>query len=206
MSQPSTLPEITPVFRSEYPERPNRPLVVTSFGLTDAGRVRPSNEDCFLIAELAKTLQVRQSNLAQPKTHWGDERGYLFLVADGMGGHQAGSPEQAANHPYRHVITNAVGGHERGLQAEVHKVELGPGDAMLLCTDGLTEMVPDDRMATILQAEPDPQHACERLVAEAKEQGGKDNVTVIVARFEASEGGERGGPWLPRTSSPRVGS
>jgi protein phosphatase len=242
-------------------------------------------------------MRIRQSSLPQPKTQYSDECGYLFLVADGMGGHQAGeqasalavgtieefmlntykwffhlkgseeqtaltefqaalrqadsrvyeramhdpklhgmgttltmayalnrdlfvvhvgdsrcyvmrnrelkqvtqdhtlvgelvrhgqlSPEQAAHHHFRHVITNAVGGHERGIHVEVHKIDLRPGDCMMLCSDGLTEMVPDDRIAAVLHDESDPQTACQRLIAEANANGGKDNITVVVARFEA---------------------
>jgi serine/threonine protein phosphatase PrpC len=58
------------------------------------------------------------------------------------------------------------------------------GDVVLLCSDGLAEMVPDARMAAILQEEREPRRACERLVAEANDLGGKDNITVIVARFD----------------------
>jgi protein phosphatase len=67
------------------------------------------------------------------------------------------------------------------VQVELHRLDLRPDDVLLLCSDGLTEMVPDDRIAVILREEPDPQRACERLVAEANLQGGKDNITVVVA-------------------------
>jgi hypothetical protein len=60
-----------------------------------------------------------------------------------------------------------------------------PEDTLLLCSDGLTEMVPDDRIAALLEADHEPRTACERLVAEANELGGKDNISVIMARFES---------------------
>jgi protein phosphatase len=82
------------------------------------------------------------------------------------------------------VVTNAVGGREPGIQVETHKADLEAGDVLLLCTDGLTEMVPAEQIAAILQSEAEPRTACERLLAEANEQGGRDNITVIVARFE----------------------
>ena len=66
----------------------------------------------------------------------------------------------------------------------MHKLDLEPGDVVLLCSDGLTEMVPDARVAAILQEGQEPRRACERLVAEANERGGKDNITVVVACFE----------------------
>ena len=87
-----------------------------------------------------------------------------------------------------HIVTNAIGGHTPGVRAEVHKATLEPGDVLLLATDGLTSYVPDERIAATLQAEPDPQNACERLVAQTLEQGGRDNVTVIVARYETITG------------------
>jgi protein phosphatase len=94
------------------------------------------------------------------------------------------SAAEASRHPYRHVVTNVLGGHERGLLVEMHKLDLEPGDVVLLCSDGLTQMVPDARITAILQEEPELRRACERLVAEASERGGEDNITVIVARFE----------------------
>ena len=73
-------------------ERPS--LTVRSHGLTNPGQVRPTNEDQFLIAVLSKALQIQQASLPQPKVQYGAERGFLCIVADGMGGHAGG--EQAS--------------------------------------------------------------------------------------------------------------
>jgi protein phosphatase len=273
-------------------------LAVRSYGLTHPGRVRPKNEDHFLVAELSKTMEIEQSSLPEPGTRRSAERGHLFLVADGMGGHQAGEhassltlssiesyvldsfkwffhlegseevnvtdefkdalrqadhqlfdeaarhpemrgmgttltlayalgfdlfvvhvgdsrcyllrdgalhrltrdhtliddlvrngvlqPEDAVRHPFRHVITNCVGGHEQGVDVEAHRLQLQPGDGVLLCSDGLTDMLSDAAIQEIVRAQGDPRAACERLVAQANERGGRDNVTVIVARFDGA--------------------
>lgn len=94
------------------------------------------------------------------------------------------SPEKASRHPARHLVTNVLGGHEPGVLVEMHKLDLEAGDVLLLCSDGLTGMVPDDRLAAILQEEREPRRACERLVAEANRLGGKDNITVLIGMFE----------------------
>lgn len=95
------------------------------------------------------------------------------------------SPDEAAEHRWRHVITNAVGGNTPAVKVEVHKVRLEEGDRVLLCSDGLTEMVPDDEINCILQTAADPEQGCRRLVAEANKAGGKDNITVVIAHFGA---------------------
>ncbi|MFS8071595.1 MAG: PP2C family protein-serine/threonine phosphatase, partial [Byssovorax sp.] len=92
-------------------------------------------------------------------------------------------PEDAGAHPFRHVITNVVGGPKAGLHAEVHRVGLEPGDTLLLCTDGLTGMVPDAQIVSVLQSSATAQAASQELVRLANEQGGKDNVTAVVARY-----------------------
>jgi PPM family protein phosphatase len=66
------------------------PFIVESFGLSDRGHVRRSNEDCFVVAELTRTLQINHSNLLQDKATFSCHRGHVFLVADGVGGSKAG--------------------------------------------------------------------------------------------------------------------
>ncbi len=129
--------------------------------------------------------------------HAGDSRGYLFsagklrqLTADHTFAAdmvRAGmiTRSQQDHHPWRHVVTNLLGGSEPGVRAEVHLLDLHPGDVLLLCTDGLTDMVSDEAIAAVLGAEADPEAACRRLIDEANRNGGEDNVTVVVARFDA---------------------
>ena len=240
---------------------PPRPLTVTAFGVTDKGKVRPINEDQFLIAELTKAMRVQQTSLREPKLQVGEERAHLFLVADGMGGHRAGErasalavaaieqftlnsfrwffgsnssdaervlaqfqaairhadarileeaaehpelrgmgttvtmafqlgaqlcvihvgdsraylyrdqelyqltedhtvvadmvrsgtlrPDEAAGHRLRHSITNVVGGPELGVKVEARALAVLDGDRLLLCSDGLTEMVANDAIAAL---------------------------------------------------------
>jgi protein phosphatase len=270
-------------------------LQVESFGSTDLGRVRTTNEDQFVSATLMRALWIEQSSLPQAQMQYGDERGHVLIVADGMGGAHAGEtasavavssieqfllnalrwlltlhgseeaevlrdfkaalrnadasvvaaaagnpglsgmgttltmayslgtdlfvahvgdsrcylyrggelhqltrdhtlvgelvdkgliqPEEAGAHPYRHVITNVVGGPKAGLHAEVHRMTLERGDLILTCTDGLTGMVTDAQIAAVLHAAATPRAASEELVRLANEQGGRDNVTVVVARY-----------------------
>jgi protein phosphatase len=277
---------------------PTPPLVVRSFGLSDPGRVRKNNEDVFVVGELTRTLLVRHTNFPQPDAVHSGHRGYVFLVADGVGGSKAGevasrlstdsveefllnafrrfatAPSvdgqaalqelQAAlrradarlfeeagrhpewrgmattltlaiasgrrlfvahagdsrcylhsggilrqlttdhtiagemarsgliedslkgQHPWRHVVTNLLGGVEPGVRAEVHLLDLHAGDVLLLCSDGLTEMLSDESISATLVENSEPQSACTELVLQANRAGGRDNITVVVARFDDS--------------------
>jgi protein phosphatase len=93
--------------------------------------------------------------------------------------------EEAEHHGFRHVITNVVGGTDPGVQAEVHKLLLQVGDRMLLCSDGLTEMLPDSVILPLLQQGEDPAAICQQLIYRANDAGGRDNITAVVAFFES---------------------
>jgi protein phosphatase len=272
-----------------------RPLAVESYGLTDPGRKRAENQDQFVTAALMRALWIQQSSLPSTAVRYADDRGHVFIVADGMGGVAGGEkasaiavgaiedfllnalrwlfaldgseeasvlrdfkaalrtadacvyaaaannpglrgmgttltmaysldadlflahvgdsrcyvlrggvllqltrddtlmqqmvesgliePQNVREHDLRHVITNVVGGPTPGIHVEVHRTRLAPGDVLLLCTDGLTGMLTDERIATTLLACPHPKDACEQLVRLANEQGGEDNITAIVARY-----------------------
>lgn len=86
---------------------------------------------------------------------------------------------QAATHPRRHVVTRALGAPEDP-EPDFWFLPVHAGDRMLVCSDGLTVELSDRRVAEVLLMEADPQVAADRLVAEALEAGGRDNITVIV--------------------------
>jgi len=93
------------------------------------------------------------------------------------------TPEDAREHPRRHVVTNVVGGPNAGVQVEVHRRSLTDGDILLLYTDGLTEYVPDPEIAEILAQSADPEQAAHCLIDVVLLRPAKDNVTVALARY-----------------------
>ncbi|OFV87919.1 MAG: hypothetical protein A2V74_08795 [Acidobacteria bacterium RBG_16_70_10] len=94
------------------------------------------------------------------------------------------SPEQARSHPLRNVVTRALGG-RADLAVDVQSRPVGPGDVLLLCSDGLTTMVGDEDIARLLgESGGDLGLAARALVDAANEHGGEDNITVVLVRFE----------------------
>ena len=301
MSQPDLHePEDLAAATGDFPAIVPPPDRLICAGLSHPGRVRQNNEDHFLIARLAKSMKIIQTNLAHAgMTRFSDEDGYLLVVADGMGGAAAGerasalavksieqfalntlkwffhlggkgesvlldelrqsveaadrsvmdaahanyqlagmgttltvgycvgadlyvvhagdsraylfreghleqvtcdhtlvqllvengiiTPEAAKTHARRNVVTNVVGGPQAGVHSEIHKIRLRGGDLLLLCSDGLTEVLDDAAIAAALASADEPHQLANRLVIRALEGGAPDNVTVVVARYQPGD-------------------
>jgi len=95
------------------------------------------------------------------------------------------SANEARQHPWRNVVTRALSGGDEP-QVDVQALEVKSNDRVLLCSDGLSSVVTDARIAAILAEHPDPEEACTALVAEANAAGGPDNVTTLVVNIDAS--------------------
>ena len=91
--------------------------------------------------------------------------------------------EEAKSFEHANIILQALGVQEK-VDVVISHVQLCRGDVVLLSSDGLHGPVADEEMCDILLAEPDPQKACEVLIAKALEREGPDNISVVVARFE----------------------
>lgn len=87
--------------------------------------------------------------------------------------------EQARNHAQKNIITRAIGGYDT-VEAEMFSVDLKPKDRILMCSDGLSNMVEDSEILKIVKYSPDIDTAVARLVCLANENGGKDNITVMI--------------------------
>lgn len=86
---------------------------------------------------------------------------------------------EARIHPWRSYITRALG-IDPAMRPDLYELKIAAGDRIMICSDGLYSMVDDPEIERILNDEPEPQLACDALVATANEHGGHDNVTVIV--------------------------
>jgi serine/threonine protein phosphatase PrpC len=93
--------------------------------------------------------------------------------------------EEAANWPHKNVIVRALGMKE-SVQVDILTEAPRSGDTYLLCSDGLTGMVKDDQIQHVLMTERDLDRAVERLIGAANEEGGVDNISVVLARIEAA--------------------
>jgi protein phosphatase len=280
---------------------PSPPPVDVQFGaLSHQGRVRPSNQDHYLVVERRRSRTVLSTNLPEGCLLPADDTGYVLAVADGMGGAAFGElasmlalrsgwdqtpgtikwtwiindreidefkervelifgrmnqallerartepqcqgmgttltgaytvgPEAFIGHvgdsraylfhegrlqqltrdhtlaqqcldaglpvPHRswhHKLTNCLGGGGQEMYVDFHHFRLADGDQLLLCTDGLTDMVRDEEIATVLGQPAHPSAKAQALVDRALEGGGKDNVTVILAHYTMKDRGTGG--------------
>ncbi len=165
-------------------------------------RVRSANRRIFDTAQLEREHSGMGTTLTAVYledatlviAHVGDSRAYLLrdgeltrltddhsLVEELMRRGKL-TPEQAAEHPQRSIITRALG-IEPEVEVDTWTYPAQDGDVVLLCSDGLTSMIDEGQIAHALRSEPDLEHAGERLIHEANAAGGRDNITVVLFRL-----------------------
>jgi protein phosphatase len=135
--------------------------------------------------------------------HVGDSRAYLFRdgklerltrdhsLVDELVRRGKLTEEQAAEHPQRSIITRALGP-EPDVEVDTWTYPVRRDDVLLLCSDGLTSMITEERISQILASSETLDEAADRLIKEANEAGGRDNITVVLTRVEEVENGDRG--------------
>jgi protein phosphatase len=158
--------------------------------LVDEGTRNPDLEGMATTLTLA--ANVGESMIV---THVGDSRGYLFragklhqltrdhTVAQALFDQGIIEKKEDAAVRLQHSLTRVLGGVGQHSEADVQRILLHDQDVLLLCTDGLTDMVDDAAITSVLNAAPPAAEAAQALVNLALKNGGKDNVTVIVARY-----------------------
>lgn len=87
-------------------------------------------------------------------------------------------------YPPRSLLSQALGASD-AISPDINRVELQAGDILMLCSDGLTDMLSDEQISSLLQSGGDPAELCQKLIQAALDQGGKDNVSVIVLQVQA---------------------
>ena len=122
------------------------------------------------------------------------------VVASMIASGQA-APEEIYTHPHRSVIYRCIGDKPL-VEVDTDVLPLAPGDRLVLCCDGLWEMIRNEGIEDVLMQEADPQRACDLMVQRANAAGGDDNISVIVVQVERVSGrsAERGAS----LSQPRV--
>jgi protein phosphatase len=131
--------------------------------------------------------------------HAGDSRAYMFregqlrqltrdhTVAQRLADQGEIPQEAVSKHRMRHILTNVLGGHDGPIITELQQLQLLEGDRLMLCSDGLTDMVKDADIVNVLRDIKSSQEACNALLNLALDAGGKDNITIAMARYAFPE-------------------
>jgi PPM family protein phosphatase len=127
--------------------------------------------------------------------HVGDSRAYQLrdaklhqitrdhTVAQKMADEGDVSEEELKGTRFHHMLWNCIGGSDGDPSPDVYKAELAAGDALLLCSDGLTKHLDSEAIVQLVSESGSAEDACRRLVDTANEAGGRDNITVVLAKF-----------------------
>ncbi len=156
--------------------------------------VRSASHADFSLATMATDLTaVYIAERTLFFTHVGHGRAYLFregaltqLTRDHAFRQHPADQAKVSPHssrPVSEIVTEAVGGAEREPAVDIEHITLMAGDRVLLCTNGLTDVVGDDRIADTLALQRRPADDCERLIEIARSHGSPDDVTVLVAAY-----------------------
>ena len=150
------------------PELTGMATTITAIARHDA-----EGRDQLIVANVgdSRTYLLRQGELSQLSV---DHSQVEEMVRDGLI-----SREEAAHHPYRHVVTRVLG-MEPDVRVDTWEIIPAPGDRFLLCSDGLIDEVDDATIAAILRDAAPTQATVDRLVATALDNGGSDNVTIVL--------------------------
>ncbi len=168
-----------------------------------ADRVRDANHRIYDVSRVEQGREGMGTTLTAAYlgdsevalAHVGDSRAYLFRdgeltrltqdhsLVDELVRQGKLTEEQAAEHPQRSIITRALGP-EPEVEVDTWTYPVRAGDVVLLCSDGLTSMISEARVKEILATAPDLDAAATRLIDEANEAGGRDNITVVLFRVE----------------------
>ncbi len=137
-------------------------LVAVAFSGTDMTVVNIGDSRCYLLT----SDHIQQ--ITRDHSHVQDLVDSGLITAD-----------EARSHPKKNLITRAVG-IQRKVVCDLYKLDVGPGDIVLLCSDGLSGLLTDDEILQFLLWEPEPEKCAQALVRAALNRGAPDNVTVVV--------------------------
>jgi len=194
LSTPDWIMRMDEELANKVLQRMNNRIMLAEAALIEKSRIDPT------LTGMGTTITIACSAGANLViAHVGDSRACLFrkghlyrLTSDHTMAQvlaDAGAIESDAvkSHPMRHLLTNVVGSEGGKALADLSALQLADGDQILLCTDGLTEMVSQQAIAQLLAGQKPANQACRALVEMALEGGGQDNITAVIARYRITQ-------------------
>lgn len=149
---------------------------LTGMGTTVSGIVRVDNQIAIAHIGDSRIYRFRSGKIEQIST---DHTFVQRLVDSGRI-----TPEEAAVHPRRSVLMRVLGDVDAAPEIDTNVYDTAPGDRWLICSDGLSSYVTDDKMEHVLATFPSAQEAAEKLIKESLDQGAPDNVTVVLVDID----------------------